>query len=304
MVGRWLASGALLFPHLAQAFEDAPAPWSATLTCAELPVGLASQPDDMVPIRAGPFTMGCDLTLAGCQPEESPAHVVDVAMFWIDRTEVTQAAYDACLRANHCGFPHSLYSPDIRGSHPVTRIAWADADRFCKWAGKRLPTEAEWEKAARGTDGRPFPWGDADPTCEYAVVSNGDMRGCGIKGWRGALPIVTPPGEPPRGFIAPWPLTDSFTWPVGSKPLGASPYGVLDMAGNAAEWVADEFVPKNSANHTTLGAVHVIRGGDAGGHLRAPRTWGRAGSRAILPGMDVGFRCASAPNSDKIRVAE
>jgi formylglycine-generating enzyme len=154
----------------------------------------------------------------------TPAHV---PAFCIDRTEVTVAAYRACVSAGACTADHLTESTcndpfgacfvhretcnwdkPGREDHPINCVSWNQARRYCLWAGKRLPTNLEWEKAARGTDGRIHPWGGATPTCDLAVWANG----CGRYS----------------------------TWPVGSKPRGASPYGALDMAGNVGEWTEEE----------------------------------------------------------------
>jgi len=162
---------------------------------------------DRVSVPAGPFTMGAD---GGGEPDEHPAHRVTLGAFSIDRLEVTNAAYQACVTARACR-PAKRYGPEAeRARQPVVGVSWDDAGRYCAWAGARLPTEAQWEKAARGTDARRFPWGDApEPDAEHAVFGN-QLRGAGE---------------------------------VGGRPAGASPYGALDMAGNVWEWVADVYGP-------------------------------------------------------------
>lgn len=164
-------------------------------------------------VPAGAFTMGQDDI---GQLDERPAHTVTLPAFWLDLTEVTNAAYAPCVEAHVCK-PHEPKSAPLnrlgsdapfRGPHqPVSAIRWDDANAFCEWAGKRLPTEAEWEKAARGTDARRYPWGDAKPTHELAVFATGR------------------------------------TADVGTHPDGKGPYGHLDLAGNIWEWVADAYDP-------------------------------------------------------------
>jgi formylglycine-generating enzyme required for sulfatase activity len=144
-------------------------------------------------------------------------HRARLSAFRIDRHEVTVERYAKCVKNGACTVPASgdqcNWGVKGRDQHPINCVDWHQAKTYCHWAGKRLPTEAEWEKAARGTDRRPHPWGEEEPSCERAVVRVKGEAGCG---------------------------RDS-TWPVGSKPAGASPYGVLDMAGNVREWVADWF---------------------------------------------------------------
>jgi formylglycine-generating enzyme required for sulfatase activity len=137
---------------------------------------------------------------------EKPEHVVYLDTFYIDKLEVTNAQYRQCVEAGACWPPakqedRELYNMIEYANHPVMGLTWYQANDYCTWAGRRLPTEAEWEKAARGTDGRKFPWG-AGIDCEHVVCTNDVM-------------------------------------PVGSHPKGASPYGALDMADNAEEWVSD-----------------------------------------------------------------
>ena len=161
-------------------------------------------------IPAGPFWMGCNDGLeSSCSPDEKPYHEVTLDGYYMDQTEVTQSAYNECYDAGKCDAPcwFDPSSPD----EPVVCVTWFEAAAYCAWAGKRLPTEAEWEKAARGTDGRKYPWGNEYATCDYAVINDG-VRGCGTY----------------------WP------WDVCSKsPAGDSPYGLCDMSGNVMEWVSD-----------------------------------------------------------------
>ncbi|HWB77233.1 MAG TPA: SUMF1/EgtB/PvdO family nonheme iron enzyme [Nannocystaceae bacterium] len=168
-------------------------------------------PEGSVAVPGGAFMMGCnDAVDTDCDPDEYPYHEVTLSSFAIDQTEVSVAMWNECVDAGACP---SLPATDWGGNactypsddHPVTCIDWFDAGAYCAWRGGALPTEAQWEKAARSDDGRIYPWGDEAPTCTLAHTS-----GCG------------------SGSIA-----------VGSKPAGASPYGALDMTGNVSEWVAD-----------------------------------------------------------------
>ncbi|MBI2357514.1 MAG: SUMF1/EgtB/PvdO family nonheme iron enzyme [Deltaproteobacteria bacterium] len=173
-------------------------------------------------IPAGPFTMGSDSGPA----DERPAHRVDLPAFSIDRTPVTNAQFAAFLNAvgpvgSRGERLFDIDDPDARihardgkwvadkgfENHPVVEVSWAGARDYCAWVEKRLPTETEWEKAARGTDGRKYPWGNG------------------------------PPDKTRAQFNARY----NQTVPVDSFPAGASPYGVLDMAGNGWEWVSSAF---------------------------------------------------------------
>jgi formylglycine-generating enzyme required for sulfatase activity len=149
---------------------------------------------EMVRVPAGEFTMGSK----GGHSDEKPEHRVYLEEFYIDKYEVTVAQYRACVEAGACTAPSTgqyyNWGRSERENHPINGVDWDQAQAYCGWAGKRLPSEAEWEKAARGTDGRTYPWGNATPTCGYAVMSQGG-DGCG----------------------------QDSTWPVGSKPSGASP---------------------------------------------------------------------------------
>jgi len=236
--------------------------------------GCGDECDRMQAIPAGTLMMGCDTSVqASCPPDQLPRHAVDVPAFEIDKYEATVARYLACVEAGPCSVPGigsvgTAGSPscnwDVAGreQHPQNCISWDQAQAFCEWAGRRLCSEAEWERAARGTDGRLFPWGDEPPTCKLAVIDEGGM-GCG---------------------------TDS-TMPVGSKPQGASPFGVLDLAGNVGEWVQDGWHPDytdapadGTAWWDPAFSDRVVRGGG----------FGDSGAQDLGASNRVGFTPASS----------
>jgi formylglycine-generating enzyme required for sulfatase activity len=167
--------------------------------------------DDMIAIPAGPFAMGQD----GSKPKNGPAHQVDLPAYEIDRFELTNDEFAHFINVTgYVSYAEENSSKNWRdayeakgGNHPVVYVTWDDATAYCEWAGKRLPSEAEWEKAARGENGNAYPWGN-----EFSA-DNGNFYEGGIRG----------------------------TTAVGSFPGGASPYGLEDMAGNVREWVADYF---------------------------------------------------------------
>lgn len=220
----------------------------------------------MVSVPAGEFYMGCNERVdSECDDDEKPGKTVHVGAFRIDTTEVTVAAYERCVGAGACSSATFQTKSDSggcnwghlnRGTHPMNCVTWTGAESYCKWAGKRLPSEKEWEKAARGTDGRKYPWGNAKVSCAHAVIDAGG-NGCG---------------------------RDS-TWPVGSKPNGASPYGVQDMIGNVVEWVADWYAQSENRS---------IRGGSWNGYSKDARASCRYGFDPGLRVNRVGFRCAQS----------
>jgi len=162
----------------------------------------------LVAVSEGSFTMGCDPGRdPACDPDELPAHPVSVSAFGIMETELSHAAWQACVDDGVCGELLLPPGADRRPQLPVTGLTRTQAELVCGWAGLRLPTEAEWEWAARGDDGRLYPWGDAAPDC---TLANG--RSCGA-------PLL----------------------PVRSLEAGASPVGALHMSGNAWEWVSDGY---------------------------------------------------------------
>ena len=218
---------------------------------------------------------------------ESPSHLVTLSAFEIDRTEVSVASYARCVAAGACAEPgFTAGDPQFdRPQLPVTHVSWDDAATYCAWAGGRLPTEAEWEMAARGLKSREFPWGDV---YNPHLCNHGARFG----------PHTTVPNETDA--------TDGYTGlaPVDALTDGATPEGVLNMAGNASEWVADFYqIDENGFGYTTQpqnnpkgpatnsGLGHVVRGGsylDGAAWMRgAWRTF------AVLQRpREVGFRCA------------
>lgn len=199
---------------------------------------------------AGPFVQGSQ----DGDPDERPKRRVDLPAFALDRTEVTAGDYAACVRRRRCRPTPGAPQDDPR--LPVVRVSWHDATAYCRFAGGRLPSDAEWEKAARGPDGRRFPWG-AGARCDAANWGS----------WAGEGPCG---GQNPGRPIA-----------VGQRTAGASPYGILDLAGNVWEWVAD-----------ARGRLRSVRGGSCCSEMLEPR----AANRVLFPSDyrddDLGFRCA------------
>ncbi len=218
--------------------------------------------ESMVQVPAGWFLMGQNEGPRSNQPQRR----VYLDAFTIDKTEVTKEAFGSFVDAN--GYQASgWHEEDVenQADEPVVGVLWRDADAYCRWAGKRLPTEAEWEKTARDTDGRRYPWGNQ---------------------WR-----------PDRANIAESGHGDVIA--VGSYPTGASPYGALDMAGNAAEWVADYFAfgyyhhaPAHNPPGPDRVMDHVLRGGSWASPREHAQTYFRDSSHSARPNVRVGFRCA------------
>ncbi len=166
----------------------------------------------MVYIPAGTFSMGWNYG----DPGETTEHSVSLDAYWMDLTEVTNQMYAACVSAGVCTPPsetrsykrNAYYGSDEFSAFPVIYVSWQQSQDYCAWAGRRLPTEAEWEYAARGDDRRLYPWGKTRPTLEMANYA----------------------------------FNNKDTTQVGAYPAGASPFGLLDMAGNVAEWVSDWYI--------------------------------------------------------------
>jgi sulfatase modifying factor 1 len=220
---------------------------------------------------------------------------VTVSTFLLDRTEVTVSSYRRCVELGGCSLP-TFPSGDVRfdrPSLPVTHVTWEDARKFCEWRKARLPTEAEWERAARGLKGRRFPWGNGpDPKlANHGALDFGSIIGRLLDGSFRIQGVA----DDLDGYLG--------LAPVGSFPSGATPEGVFDLAGNVGEWVADLYEvgypaapatdPKGPTTATSLmGQVRVVRGGS----YRQPLHLIRGASRSWMPPStrdpDLGFRCA------------
>lgn len=223
-------------------------------------------------VPGGEFMMGSE-----ADEDEQPLHSVTLSPYWIDQTEVTNAMYLKCVDAGACQPPISVashardnyfYNPDF-SNYPVVFVSWVYANDYCTWAGRRLPTEAEWELAARGTDAQTYPWGEQAPDPSLLNLETRD------------------------------------TTEVGRYSAGASPYGVLDMAGNVWEWVADWYGPAYYADSPakdpkgpespidpTFGELRVLRGGSWDRLDGSVRSADRNQNGLRFTNDRIGFRCA------------
>ena len=221
----------------------------------------------MTEIPAGEFLMGTDIGTSF----DGPPHTVELATFWIDTVEVTTTQYKRCVDASSCPPADDDAACNAgkvgRELHPVNCVDWNQAGTYCLWAGKRLPSEAEWEKAARGTDGRIFPWGDS----------------------------------PPNATLLNWNDDLKSTTPVGTYPKGVSFYGIHNMGGNVSEWVADFFSqdyydnsPSQNPPGPSEGSSRVTRGGSwqAGIVATAAMAAVRQHNSPTTQDPNIGFRCA------------
>ncbi len=224
-------------------------------------------------VPAGNFLMGSTSADPLAQSDEIPQHTVYLDAFWIDQTDVTNAMYAKCVSAGACNQPtdlssstHSSYygNPEF-DNYPVIYVDWNIADTYCKWAGRQLPTEAQWEKAARGTDGRTYPWGNTAP--DNTLLNYNQSVG--------------------------------NTTQVGKYPNGASPYGALDMAGNVWQWVADWYSdtyygnsPASNPLGPDSGQNRALRGGSWYDNSDIVRSAYRLLYNPSSSNYYIGFRCA------------
>jgi formylglycine-generating enzyme required for sulfatase activity len=263
-------------------------------------VVLTTPGPEMILIRGGVFRMGSSIPEIAtaqamcrleplareCRPtnfaDEMLAHDVMLDDYWIDRTEVTARAYTRCVEAGACDPPAFDAAADwtAEPEHPMTLVSWYDARNFCAWRGARLPTEAEWERAAKGWSGRTYPWGH-----------------------------IYNPKLCNHGRFALDPLDDSDGFaelaPVGSFPQGRTPEGVDDLAGNVEEWVSDWYAPDYP--ETTVVNPTGPKNGDEkvvrGGSFADGRAWMRAAARSwSLPSLKRparGFRCVRSAGTQR-----
>ncbi|MCE3224536.1 MAG: uncharacterized protein K0S58_2716 [Nitrospira sp.] len=221
-------------------------------------------------ISEGAFAMGADGTDA--LEDERPQHQVWLDRFEMDRYEVTTGQYAEFISLTQRSTPWQWENvdPTQHRDRPVVGVSWFDADAYCRWRGKRLPTEAEWEKAARGTDGRLFPWGNQEPTdrlANFALGARFDYS--------------------------------QVLMPVQRYELGVSPYGLHQMAGNVGEWVADwygsnyyEASPTRNPSGPAAGSFRVLRGGSWSDLPKYLLTYGRFKLPPETRNSYTGFRCA------------
>jgi formylglycine-generating enzyme required for sulfatase activity len=260
--------------------------------------------DGMVRIPAGAFLRGCSPNDRHCYDNERPESFIHLDAFYVDRMEVTVASYRRCVEAGACsdealdshaptthsdnapgqGLNDSTSEPAVpdpgcnwphpgRAEHPINCLSWHQATAFCAWRKKRLPSEAEWEKAARGRTENIYAWGNEPPSCERAVMHEGGA-GCNA----------------------------GSTAPVGSRAAGKSPYGVLDLTGNVWEWMADWYQddfyahsPDENPTGPAAGRFRVVKGGGwsdwVRGEIDSLRISNRYSYAPDLRFVYVGFRC-------------
>ncbi len=264
----------LMIPEASLGYDTPPSAFSASQTEFHAVTINSSKSAPMAFIPAGEFAMGSDRG----QDDEQPVHRVLVKAFYLETHEVTVARYAAFLMSQKADppFKWNEATSGVHESKPVAGVNWYDARDYCRWIGRRLPTEAEWELAARGTEGRMYPWGDAQPTRGHANA--------GHTKWHGYDTLTN----------------------VGQFELGKTPNGVYDLAGNLWEWVADwydatyyQFSQRENPSGPSAGPLRALRGGAWNNDAKTIRSANRAGYAPDARRNDVGFRCAKdAPPSN------
>jgi formylglycine-generating enzyme required for sulfatase activity len=266
---------------------------SATAAASSSPAAPAKPvcPEGMVHLPGGKLAQGSDRTPQEGELDERPVRDVEVSGFCLDKTEVTAGAYAACVDAGACTKPIDKDPPYAwteqftwgkaeRKTHPINGVSFAQAQAYCKHADKRLPTEAEWEFAARGVPSRVHPWGDAAPG---AKLLNSCDTLCRAEGKKHSLAWVAM-FEEPDGF--------AYTAPVGSYPAGASPEGILDLEGNVSEWTEGIPCPHDKPACGKQG--NVVHGSSwldqFKGEVRVTARYRRGPGAGYA---SVGFRCAT-----------
>jgi len=250
----------LAIAYFAGAFSRTPSPAGPPVAGPSVPANPSEPPPGMVLVPGGKFMMGRE----GGDEYEGPSHEVEVKPFFMDKTEVTNKQYAEFVQATGykapSGWANNTYKVGT-GDLPVDTVDWADARAYADWANKRLPTEAEWEYAARGTDGRLYPWGmDWIPGRAYTADSK----------------LLT-------------------LQPVGSEPDGASPFGVLDLCGNVAEWCSDNFSPYPGSTAVPKDLTFkIVRGGNLGSPKERATTSFRNWYPPEKSVEGLGFRCAKS----------
>ncbi|MEA1890130.1 MAG: SUMF1/EgtB/PvdO family nonheme iron enzyme [Pseudomonadota bacterium] len=257
--------------------------FAGSLLCLAIPVHA-----DMVVIPAGQFMMGCSENDQDCEKDEGPqgGTVVYVPAFKLDRKEVTVEEYKQCMDSGKCTRPKDHARNKYcnvglaeRHNHPANCVDWSEAVSYCQWQGKRLPTEAEWEKAARADSSSRFPWGQ-EVSCTNAILDDGKT--------------LASAGDEPDG------CGEDRSWPVGSRPANA--LGLFDMHGNVGEWTSVWYTPKAIAeygdgnlNGPEKGKQRVVRGGSWDENKKNLRS----SFRNVKPPVSgksvygsIGFRCA------------
>ncbi len=237
--------------------------------CGSCPTG---PKPGMVEIPAGRFWMGCNRDVEGAclSEDEDPGHWVELSTYQIDQYEVTQANWNACVADSACqsfSLEQCGWNPAMRGNWPVVCVSWSAAQVYCTHQGKRLPTEAQWERAARGDHGATYPWGNGQPTCSRATIE--------------------------------YCSTSLDPKPVGTAAQGVSPFGAFDLSGNVAEWVADwhsttyyAVSPLHDPRGPSVGTYKVTRGGYFVSSPTGARSATRTRLRPDETEYTTGFRCA------------